>query len=108
MPKGASSSSPWMFSWVSSPGSGRAASTVRVSALSLLSGQLRASWLIRRRKAWMFSSRMVKPAACSWPPKPSSRSPHCSRAENRGRQPLLRQEPLPRPFSRQIIKAGTP
>ena len=35
---------------------------------------------------------MVKPAAWAWPPKPSSRSLHCSRAENNGNPPLLRQE----------------
>ena len=58
------------------------------------------------RNAGMFSSRMVKPAAISWPPKPSSRGAHCSRAANRLNPPKERQEPLPWPCSRQIMKAG--
>ena len=65
-----------------------------------------AYWFIRCRKAGMFFSSMVKPAASSWPPKPSSRSEQASRAANRLNPPQLRQEPLPVPPDRWIIKLG--
>ena len=65
-----------------------------------------AYWFIRSRKAGMLASSMVKPAASSWPPKPSSRSEQLSSAANRLKPPQLRQEPLPTPPLRWIIKLG--
>ena len=54
----------------------------------------------------MLSRSMVKPAASSCPPKPSSRSLQFSSAANRLKPPQLRQLPLPVLPFRWIIKLG--
>ena len=54
----------------------------------------------------MFSSFTVKPAARAWPPKFSRSWPQEDSRVKRLISPQERQEPLPVPLSRQIIKQG--
>jgi hypothetical protein len=94
------------FSRVSSRMVGRVRSMFSSRPLSS-AGALAAMSVTSARKRLRFFSGMVKPAASACPPKVSSRGAHCSSASKRLKPPLERQEPLPRPFSRQIINTGS-